>query len=87
MTRLAHARRLAAGGVVGDALHEDHVPQAAGDGGRVFEGAAAQFHNDVPVAELADPAEGFGENPGFLDGVVHVASLRMDKKCRPNGRF
>ena len=54
-----------------DRFHEQHVAQAAVDGSGSSSGTAAELDDDVPIAELANPAEGFDENAGLANGFVH----------------
>ena len=64
-----------------DRFHEDDVDQQVPQGGFVFQHAAAELDDRNLVAELANPAQGFDQDVGFLSrGQLQRAAAGLGKR-------
>ncbi len=69
-----------------DRLHEDNVDQQVFQAIGVLHDAAPQLDHRNFIAQLADPAEGFDQDSGFLNGSFHRARLGENKDPQVAGR-
>ena len=59
-----------------DRFHEDDVEQQVAQGVLVLHHAAAELDDRDLVAEPANPAEGFDQRVGFLNGLFQRVKLQ-----------